>query len=577
MASAAVLSAWPGNMRGAMLLGAGMAALMWSSGAAAQVLERNLPPAPEMRGQLLIEPLEPGDLLTSDTDDRSIGPVLKTIVVLAPASEVLADTAPGVDTQQVARLNNPSARALLEPYLGRPLSRKLMSDLQIAITRYYRAQGFPFLSVSIPEQEITQGVLQIRVIEFTAGEINVAGNPHPSAGYITERIRQQPGEPIDIRILAQDLNWLGRNSFRGIETLFSPGEGLGRTNVTLTVDSRKPWRTYAGIANSGAESTGWNRLFAGFEAAPLAAAPDLRIAYQFTGSDDLFDGRPAAYRSHAGVLSLGIAPRQAIDLTLANIQTQQANGPFDIIQETTEAVMGWRTAIAGSADLELGLEARRSKRTVSFGEFVLSNAQVDVLQLYATVEKIATDRFGTSYISVTARVSPGGIGDRNVADAFAVYTSGRVDDSRYGYIEASYARNTRLGKARLDTELIGRIATGPLPDSEQFGIGAPGYVRGYSLDDGGYDNAAVLRNTLYGPAWTLPLRQTLQPYLFVDAGYALQWLTRRDMTPVSLGAGGQYQIGQAFSGSVYAARAMTSAPRTSTGDWRVLFSAKLSY
>jgi hemolysin activation/secretion protein len=573
MASAVVPAIWPGNMRRGALLGAGMAALMCGSGAAAQVLERNLPPVPELRDQAQIAPLEPGGLLTPDADDRPIGPALKALVVLAPASEVLVDAAPGVDTQQVTRLDNPSARALLEPYLGRTISRRLMSDLQIAITRYYRAQGFPFLSVSIPEQEITKGVLQIRVIEFTAGEINVTGNPRPSAGYIAARIRQRPDDPIDVRLLAEDLNWLGRNPFGSIETLFSPGEGLGRTNVTLVANTSKPWRSYAGITNSGSASTGWSRLFAGFEIAPFAAAPDLRMAYQFTGSDDLLDGRPAAYRSHAAVLNLGIAPRQAIDLTLANIRTRQANGPFDIIQQTSEAVLGWRTAIAGLADLELGVEARRSKRTVAFGEFVLSSAQVDVLQLYASVEKVATDQLGTSYMSVTAHASPGGIGDRNASGAFALYTSGRVADSRYGYIEANYARTTQLGKARLDTELIGRIATGPLPDSEQFGIGAPGYVRGYSLDDGGYDNAAVLRNTLYAPAWTLPLQQSMQPYLFFDAGYARQ----REMTPVSLGAGAQYQIGRAFSGSFFASRALTSAPRTTAGDWRVLFSAKVSY
>ncbi|WP_221796349.1 ShlB/FhaC/HecB family hemolysin secretion/activation protein [Aquisediminimonas sediminicola] len=566
-------AAWQGSVLRSMLLCSGVVLALGSSGVAAQVLERNLPPAPTLHGQ----PMGPDSPLSSDQDDRPIGAALKAVVLLATSSDVLVDAASGIDTHRVARLDNPAARAILAPYLGRPLSRRLIGELQIAITRYYRARGFPFLSVSIPEQEVTQGILQIRVIEFTAGEIEVVGNPRPSASYIKDHIRQRTNAPIDVRILSQDLNWLNRNPFRNVETLFSPGDGLGRTNLTLSVADTKPWRVYAGISNSGSSATGRNRLFAGFEAAPVRMAPDLRIAYQFTGSDDLLDGDAGAYRSHAGIVNFGIAPRQSIDLTLAHIETRQANGPFDITQQTSEAVLGWRQASGAWGDLEFGVEARRSKRQVAFGDIALSTAQIDVIQLYANVENAMTDRLGTSYLSLTVHVSPGGIGRRNGAKALTIHTNGRVTDSRYGYVEGSYARSIRLGRARLSTELIGHMATGPLPDSEQFGIGASGYVRGYSLDDGGYDAAVVLRNALYAPSWSMPGQQVVQPYLFVDAGYARQWRTQKDMTPFSLGAGAQYQLGRAFAGSVYAARAMTSAPRTNEGDWRMIFSARVSY
>ena len=63
----------------------------------------------------------------------------------------------------------------LRPYLGQPLSRKLIAEIEAAIARQYRDLDYPFVSLSTPEQEITGGVLQIRVVEFRTGKVAVKG------------------------------------------------------------------------------------------------------------------------------------------------------------------------------------------------------------------------------------------------------------------------------------------------------------------------------------------------------------------------------------------------------------------
>ena len=63
----------------------------------------------------------------------------------------------------------PRSWAALAPFIGAPLSAHEVAALQAAVAGVYRSFGFPFTSVTAPPQEITTGVLQLRVLTFSAG------------------------------------------------------------------------------------------------------------------------------------------------------------------------------------------------------------------------------------------------------------------------------------------------------------------------------------------------------------------------------------------------------------------------
>ena len=179
-------------------------AALVASGAVAQPVERNLPPAPTAPSTVIAPPPLPGSI----NDDKSLGANLSSIVILGPTAAVEASPAPGVDTSQVARLNHPAAVATLRPFLGRPISRKLISQIEAQIVLEYRRQGYPFVEVSTPEQEITEGALQIRVVEFRVGKITVApasaqGSAPPAAA---GTVRATDGHPIAGAVVTLDGN-----------------------------------------------------------------------------------------------------------------------------------------------------------------------------------------------------------------------------------------------------------------------------------------------------------------------------------------------------------------------------------
>ena len=249
----------------------------------AQAIERNLPPAPKQHEPTIATP----KLAPADQDATPIGPALSGIVVLGGSDAVVASPRAGVDVSRAPRLADDVPA--LARFLGRPLSRKLISEIEAEIARHYRQAGFPFVNLTTPEQDITAGVLQVRALEFRLGSKSAPGAGDRTAAYILSRVRVSAGQPIDVGLLAQDLDWLGRYPYRRTEAQFSPGGSTGLTDLALQTTTTKPWSAYLGYANSGSPLTGTDRWFAGVQ----TAVPGLRDAvasYQYTGSGDaVFD------------------------------------------------------------------------------------------------------------------------------------------------------------------------------------------------------------------------------------------------------------------------------------------------
>ncbi len=180
-------------------------ATVWVAAAGAQAIERNLPSTPQgAPGGGVIAPVTP-----SSDDARPLGATLQAIVLLGPNEKIHVNPPAGVSIGEVGRLRGAAAvnaiTELLKPYLQQPISLKLISQIQADIAGYYRRQNYPFVSLSTPEQEIGRGVVQIRVIEFRAGEVSVKGESDEDTVRLRGRIGLEPDESINSQELADDL------------------------------------------------------------------------------------------------------------------------------------------------------------------------------------------------------------------------------------------------------------------------------------------------------------------------------------------------------------------------------------
>src|SRR5690606_39933613 len=91
------------------------------------------------------------------------------IELIDPDVQVPARPQPGVSLEGIAETYHDAVRAALAPLIGQPLSPALIARAQGAVAGVWRQAGYPFMSVTVPPQEVTSGVLTLRVVEFVAG------------------------------------------------------------------------------------------------------------------------------------------------------------------------------------------------------------------------------------------------------------------------------------------------------------------------------------------------------------------------------------------------------------------------
>jgi hemolysin activation/secretion protein len=555
-------------------------ALCSPHGAEAQAIERNLPPAPAPTPQPLLGP----NAMPSDQDARPIGPALSGLLLLGPTDPVRTAPIHDLNTALVPRLNEASPRSMLSAFMGQPISHKLIAKIEATIARYYRSEGFPFVSISTPPQTIGGGMLQVRVVEFHAGKVKVSGVGPRVAQQVRDGVRLEPDQPIDAVLLSEDLDWLNRYPFRHTEAVFSPGEGLGLSNLDLQTTTSKPWQVYAGYANSGSPSTGWSRIFLGGQVGGLLV-PGSLLSYQFTASPDFFDDHGDAvgntnhpqYLSHGVRAAIPTVERQEIEITYDHVETNVDADPFSVRQQTDELSLGYRSSVSNFArfpgDVFGGIELKTEKRTTFFSSLDALSNSVDIFQAYGGWSDAWSDIAGRSAVNLTVYGSPGDLNSRNGANAFTVFSNGRVTSGEYVYVNAQFSRTTRLPDGwTLVNNLIGQYSGRALPDTEQMGVGGPDLVRGYTLDDGSYDSGIVSRNELRTPTYRLLElggvgADQLSPYAFVDAGYGASRGVKVDVHPASVGVGADNQLSSHFSASITIARALADGLRTCAGDW----------
>ena len=561
------------------------------SGAFAQAIERNLPAQVKHGSSVIVTPVAP-----TETDATPLGPNLGAVAVLGPTDPAHSAVPPGLHLEGAPRLGL-HARRRLARYLGRPMSRRLIAAIEADIVRDYRAAGFPLVSVSTPEQEVSSGVLQVRVIEFRLERKTAPGATAPA--YVLSRIRAQPGQAVDSVRLTQDLDWLNRYPFRNSQAVFQPGEALGGTDLVLQTTVTKPWSAYVGYSTSGSPLTGFDRYLAGTSFA-LPFLRDAYGSYQFTGSNDVlfYQDRPLngapdpLYLSHSGRIVVPTLPRQDIEASLSYVQSNEF-GDFTAHQTTEEVSLGYRSALSNvmpilPGEAVVGVEARRETGRTLFADEPVQTGATDVFQVYAGYAAQEGDALGRSALDLTVHISPGGVGARNTDVSFAAASQGRSRSAEYAYVSGDLSRYTNLPSGcGYSLALVGQYAPNPLPLTEQIGLGGPSLVRGYTLDDGVFDSGLVARDELRTPVFPLlqltalkalkPAPDQLSPFVFIDAGYGKNEYTHADSTPIGAGFGADYQLGQHLSANLTTAWALKHEGLTRSGRFRLESRVALSF
>jgi hemolysin activation/secretion protein len=118
-----------------------------------------------------------------------------------------------------------------------PRLREGLGKLQMR----YRDLGYPTVSVTLPQQRLTNGVVQVRVVEGKLTKINITGNRHFSDANIQRALPSLTTNILlDTKWFQPELDQANANRDRQIYPVIGPGPDPGTTELTLNVKDRLP-------------------------------------------------------------------------------------------------------------------------------------------------------------------------------------------------------------------------------------------------------------------------------------------------------------------------------------------------
>ncbi len=328
-------------------------------------------------------------------------------------------------------------RSLIEPFIGKPASMALFADLGKEIVSAWRDSDYPLVDVYFPEQNITEGKIQIVVREALLGEKAVNGAVFSKESYLLEQTRVESGGRINARILEADIDWLNENPSRHVNLVYERGDEDGTTDVVLEVDEDKQLKAYAGFANTGLSQTGENEFSFGFSVGnPFEQ--EQAIGYNFTTDQDweylyahsIFYQAFLPWRHTFGILGAyvestaqGLAP-----LGIEGV-SQQWTGQYRIPLGRPDFNRRWQHYFSFAFDY------KSTDSDLLFGGSGFFGTEVAIGQFRGGYEFSVPDKLGYTRVAAELVYSPGNLYGSNNDLSFDTARMGSTSDYFYGYAE----------------------------------------------------------------------------------------------------------------------------------------------
>ncbi|MCQ9424354.1 ShlB/FhaC/HecB family hemolysin secretion/activation protein [Pseudomonas sp. LJDD11] len=194
-----------------------------------------------------------------------------------------------IELKGAESLSEAERKKLVSPWVGKCLGVPQLNEVLKAITDHYLNKGMVTTRAYLPQQDLSQGVLHVLVVE---GKLEKLGSEGP--GKVSERelamtFPGKPGEVLNLRDIEQMVDQFNRLPSRRVQTRLTPGQAIGGSNVLVDNRPDKPWRASLSRHNDGQRSTGEQQWSTGLEwDSPLGLADQLRLR---GGHDALSDHR----------------------------------------------------------------------------------------------------------------------------------------------------------------------------------------------------------------------------------------------------------------------------------------------
>lgn len=396
------------------------------------------------------------------------------------------------------------------PYLNRPIDSEELEAFRLRLTQRYVAAGYINSGALIPDQEVRDGVVAIRIVEGTLDEIEIGGTHRFAPDFIRARLMPERATPLHVGALQERMQLLLQNpQIARINAELAPGVRPGASVLRAAVTEAPRHTLGVALANHRSPSVGSERLEL------IGAVRNL------TGRGDAWTLRLGRTRGLGDFALQASLPLGAAD-TVATLRHERNNAaviepPFDALDidsrsKTTE--IGLRHPVYRDLQRSLALGAalalREAETRLGGVPFSFSpgvrNGRSEVAALRLSAEWLARGR--DEVFSARAVLSRG-------LDAFgATVNRDGTPDSRFtaALLQAQWVRRLSETGAQLILRADAQAADAALLPLEKFAVGGADSVRGFR------ENRLIRdRGWAASAEWRLPVARLPLPGLTVSA------------------------------------------------------------
>lgn len=442
------------------------------------------------------------------------------------------------------------------PYLGPARTRQDIEAARKALERAFQDRGYQTVVVELPPQNVTAGIVRMKVIEAPIGKLTVTGSRYYSEDTIREQVPAlQEGKVPNFQKAQQEIADLNRLPDRRVAPALKAGKTPGTVDVDLKVSDHLPLHASLEVNNDHGPSTTplrtslsvhydnlWQlghsltatvlvapqrlddaKVFAGSYLAPVWGSPWNILLYGYTSNSDV------TTIGSLSVLGKGYA------IGLRGIRQLSQWGDF-------------------SQSINFGIDFKHFLEDLSAGPATVS-APIEYWPLSASYSVQAGS--GTSILNVTLSATGGLRGLGGTAFAFFNKRGFASPDFVHINLDADYLAD--LGSDVYgDFRLAGQVSDGPLISNEQFSAGGFTSVRGYlqseAIGDDGIFASAEFRTPSIA-TWLFDFVDEWRFYTFADG--ANLWVSKAlpgqqsSFTLYSIGAGTRFSLFKHFTADTF--------------------------
>jgi hemolysin activation/secretion protein len=415
-------------------------------------------------------------------------------------------------------IDSPTLLALLQSEQGKSLTLAQLDELAARITGHYRASGYFVARAYIPAQELSDGILTIRVVEGNYGRFILDNRSRVNDAVVQRLLDDIKGRDI-VSLDTLERAMLIINDTPGarvVQADVMPGDQVGTSDFAIATEATPAVAGYILLDNHGSAYTGKQRLsFNADWQSPGGRGERLSASGMATRHGGLLNGR-LAY----SMLAAGDGSRAELALSRTTYELGDVYRALDA------------TGTASAAEFSLSKPLKRTRKdSIDAG---LSLAYKDLKDQIGSVGTSIGKRLTSLNASLARRSEGSLLGLYGQSQCSASLTIGRLDfkdalaealDAAGDATQGGYARlnlaalRTSVLPAQftLSTGIKAQAALGKqkLDGVERMSVTGSGAVAAYPSGELSGDHAALLRAEL---ARALPAQVSAS--VFADYGWA---------------------------------------------------------